>query len=396
MKDESNSGAPGPSTGHAPPDREGSPAATGVPASDVTQALAGYRRIVVITDGYSTPFLAKTAISLLRYRGGDVAAVLDSQADAADAGSLFGVDVDVPVIGDLSQVQDADALFIGIAPPGGRVPEAWRPILAQAVREGLDVVSGLHDFLTDDPALVGLAKTYGRRLIDVRRNAWKQTAECHPFRPGCFRVHTVGHDCTVGKMVVSLEIQRELSRRGEDAAFLATGQTGIMISGKGVPADCVVSDFINGAVERLVRDNEHHEFLLVEGQGSISHPAFSAVTLGLLHGAAPHGLVYCYEAGRDFVKGLGDVPIPPHESLIEALETVANLRHPCRVIGVAVNTRTLSPADASAEVRRASDTLGLPACDVYRDGAGVLADAVLALRDRATVPDGSRVPEGSR
>lgn len=347
-----------------------------------SRSVAQYRRIVLLTDGFSTPFLSKTAISLLRYRTADIVAVFDSQAEADDARALFDVDVDVPVIASLDQAPDADALFVGIAPPGGRVPTHWRPILHQATRRGLDLVSGLHDFLMEDAELVEAARRHGTRLIDVRRNRHKQTADGSGFRPGCLRVHTVGHDCSIGKMVVSLEIQRELVRRGEDAAFLATGQTGIMISGGGVPADCVVADFVNGAVERLVREHERHEFLLIEGQGSISHPAFSAVTLGLLHGAAPDALVFCYEAGREQVKGLDNVAIPPMESQIAALEAVANLRHPCRFVGVAVNTRALSPGEAATEVRRAADRFGLPACDVYRDGPGVLADAVIALRDR--------------
>lgn len=342
-------------------------------------SLADYHRIVLLTDGFSTPFLAKTAISILRYRTSDVAAVLESGAGVSTAAELFGVPGDVPVVACLEQVPDADALFVGIAPPGGRIPESWRPLLVEALRRGIDLVSGLHDFLTDDPGLLDLARRHGARLIDVRRNRFKETATGQPFRSGCVRVQTVGHDCTVGKMVTAVEIERELSRRGHDARFLATGQTGIMISGGGVPADCVVSDFINGAIERLVRQHERHDYLLIEGQGSLSHPAFSAVTLGLLHGAAPDGLVFCYEAGRGQVKGLDNVSIPPLSSLVTALETVARLRHPCRVIGVAVNTRTLSEADADREVQRARDEFGLPACDVYRHGAGALADAVLAL-----------------
>jgi len=167
---------------------------------------------------------------------------------------------------------------------------------------------------------------------------------------------------------------------GEDAKFLATGQTGIMVSGEGVPIDCVVADFVNGAAEDLVARNEQHDFLLVEGQGSISHPAFSAVTAGLLHGCAPDGLLFCYEAGREFVKGLNQVPIAPMKEQLRACEVMANLRHPCKFIGVTVNTRTLSPAAATAEIERAEQYFGLPACDVYRDGVGKLVAAAIQLR----------------
>lgn len=344
------------------------------------QDLTAYRRIVLLTDGFATPFLAKTAISLLRYRPSDIAAVLESKTSATTAGELFGIESCVPVVSRLDQVEQADSLFIGIAPPGGKLPSGWRGLIRQAIERRLDIVSGLHDFLSEDDQWRELASRYGSRLIDVRCNRLKVTAEGYRFPDTCVRIQTVGHDCTVGKMVASLEVQRELSRRGHDAAFLATGQTGIMIGGVGVPADCVVSDFINGAVEQLVREHEGHEFVLIEGQGSLSHPAFSAVTLGLLHGAAPDGLIFCYEAGRGCVKGLTGVPIPPMRRIIEALEAAARLRHPCRVIGIAVNTRGLDTDAADREVAQVATEFGLPATDVYRHGVQPLADAAETLK----------------
>lgn len=342
--------------------------------------LSHHRRIVVLTDGYATPFLAKTATSLLRYRTRDVLAVMDSSSDAKTADQLLGAGGEIPLVGGLDDVADADAVYVGIAPPGGKLPPEWRPIIEAAIDVGMDVVSGLHDFLNEDAGFRKRAAERGSRLIDVRRNRFKETATGDAFREGCIRVHTVGHDCTVGKMVVSLEVQRGLARRQHDTAFLATGQTGIMISGKGVPIDCVVADFVNGAAEQLVRFNQKHDFVLIEGQGSLSHPAFSAVTLGLLHGSAPDGLIFCYEAGREDVKGLDQKKIPPLEQLMEAYLTLANLRHPCKFIGVAVNTRTLSAEQAQAEIDHARTRFGLPACDVYRQGADVLVDAAEKLR----------------
>lgn len=340
--------------------------------------LRSYRRIVLLTDGYSTPFLAKTAISLLRYRGNDVAAVLDAELAGKDAGEVFGTGNGIPVVDSL--VPDADAVFIGIAPPGGKLPPTWRPILVQALNRGIDVVSGLHDFLSEDEEFASLAKSTGSKIVDVRHNRQKETATAAPFRAECLRIHTVGHDCTVGKMVTTLELERELAARKIDAQFLATGQTGIMICGEGVPIDCVVADFVNGAAESLVRRNEHHDVLLIEGQGCISHPSFSAVTLGLLHGSAPDGLIFCYEVGRKEVKGLDSVPLLPTRQLIDAYELAASLRHPCKVIGIAMNSRNVSPEQAVAERERVSAEFGLPVCDVYRDGAAPLADAVEKLR----------------
>ncbi|MFY9255146.1 MAG: DUF1611 domain-containing protein [Fuerstiella sp.] len=343
-------------------------------------AMTSHRRIVILTDGYSTPFVAKTAISILRYRTDDVIAVIDQQASGQTSQQLLNAGGNVPVVESLSAVDDADALYVGIAPPGGKLPDEWRSLILEALRRKIDVVSGLHDFLTDDHEYVSAAAKSGALLIDVRRNRHKSTAKRYVFRPGNLRIHTVGHDCSVGKMVASLEIQRGLTAAGHDAKFLATGQTGIMISGEGVPIDCVVADFVNGAAEELVQQNEQHAFLLIEGQGSISHPAFSAVTLGLLHGCAPDGLVFCYEAGRNQVKGLDNVDIPPLMDQMLAYESVANLRHPCKIIGIAVNTRNLTAEEANTELLRSEDRFGLPACDVYRTGADKLVDACLALR----------------
>lgn len=343
-------------------------------------AMRAHRRIAILTDGHSTPFLAKTAISMLRYRQSDVVAVIDKPGTGKTAQQLFGAGGDIPVVAELADVPNPDSLYIGIAPPGGKLPTQWRDIILQSLRAKLDVVSGLHDFLTDDEEYCQLARQVGRRLFDVRRNRHKETATRHRFRQGCIRIHSVGHDCSIGKMVTTLEIQRGLAQLGHDAKFLATGQTGIMISGEGVPIDCVVADFVNGAAEELMKQNEQHDFLLVEGQGSISHPSFSAVTCGLLHGTAPDGLVFCYEAGRNQVKGLDDVDIPPLQDQIKAYEVLANLRHPCRFIGIAINTRSLTSAEAEAEIARAETVFGLPACDVYRTGADKLVNACIGLR----------------
>ncbi|MEZ6133152.1 MAG: DUF1611 domain-containing protein [Planctomycetaceae bacterium] len=347
--------------------------------------MTSHHRIVLLTDGYSTPFVAKTAISLLRYRTGDVVAVIDQDAAGRTAQQLLGAGGDIPVVNSLESVAEADALYVGIAPPGGKLPEEWRPLILNAVRRGMDVVSGLHDFLTDDAEYVAAAAQTGANLIDVRRNRHKSTAKRLSFRPGNVRIHAVGHDCSVGKMVTTMEVRRGLEEAGHDAKFLATGQTGIMISGEGVPIDCVVADFVNGAAEELVQQNEQHDFLLIEGQGSISHPAFSAVTLGLLHGCAPDGLIFCYEAGREQVKGLDNVDIPDLTEQVRAYEHVARLRHPCRFVGIAVNTRNLTEEEAHAELYRAEKTFGLPACDVYRTGADKLVRACIALREEILV-----------
>ncbi|MDZ4852371.1 MAG: DUF1611 domain-containing protein [Pirellulaceae bacterium] len=343
--------------------------------------LRKHRRIAILTDGYSNPFVAKTGMSLLRYRTSDVVAVIDKSGAGQTAQELLRVGGDIPVVDGLSSLSDVDSIYIGIAPPGGKLPVEWRPLILEALQRKLDIVSGLHDFISEDDEYVSAALKSGSQIVDVRRNHFKETAQCPSFRHGNIRIHSVGHDCSTGKMVAAVEVERGLKAVGEDAKFLATGQTGIMISGEGVPIDCVVADFVNGAAEELVKQNEAHEFLLVEGQGSISHPAFSAVTLGLLHGCAPDGLIFCYEAGRKQVKGFNNIDIPPLEKQIEAFLVLSNLRHPCKLIGIAVNTRNLTASEADAEIANAEKVYQLPACDVYRTGADKLVQACIQLRN---------------
>lgn len=342
-------------------------------------SVKGYHRIVLLTEQMSDPFYAKTAMSLLRYRRDDIVAVLDSTHAGRSADDLFGIGDTVPVVSSLQNL-DADALFIGTAFPGGKLPEVFRSHVLDALHRGLDVVSGLHEFLCNDTEFCDVAQSHGCRLIDVRRNRECTTSTGEVLRSDCLRIHTVGQDCSVGKMVVSLETQRELANRGLDAAFVATGQTGIMISGDGVPVDCVVSDFVNGSVESLIRRQDHHDILLIEGQGSISHPSFSAVTMGLLHGCQPDALIYCYEVGRQGVKGLDHIPLLDHRRMIDSYEAVAALRHPTQVIGIGMNSRRVSREEADAERQRMQSEFGLPVCDVYRDGPAKLADAVLAFQ----------------
>lgn len=345
------------------------------------ERIATHRRIVLLTDGFSTPFLAKTAINLLRYRTEDIAAVLDASTSATTAAELFGVGQRIPVVGRLEDAPGSDALYVGIAPPGGHLPVAWKPIILQGISLGLDIVSGLHEFLIEDTDYTDAATRSGSTLIDVRRNTYKQVASAKGLSDRCVRIHTVGQDCSLGKMVTALEVQLGLAALGHDARFLATGQTGIMVSGRGVPIDCVVADFVNGAIEQWVLAEQSADFELIEGQGSVTHPAYSAVTLGLLHGAAPDGLIYCYEAGRTHVKGFDHVALPPIAQQMQAILQLANLRHPAQWIGVAVNTRNLDSPAARDEIKRANETFQLPACDVYRDGPRVLIEAAVQLRE---------------
>ncbi len=341
------------------------------------------RRIVILTEGSSDPAKAKTATGVLRYRGDEVVAVLDSTCVGKTAQELLGVGGDTPFVAELSDLpDDVDTLLIGIAPAGGGVPAKWRAHFEEPIDREMEIVSGLHLFLGDDPELSARADAKGVRVYDVRKppegipiatNAAKSTS--------CYRVHTVGHDCSVGKMVTSLELTRALGERGHSAKFLATGQTGIMIEGDGIPIDAVTSDFVAGAAESMVLEHQHNDFLVVEGQGSLIHPLFSGVTLGLLHGCAPQAMVFCYDPLREEIK-YGNAAMPPLREVASLFEQMASLITPSIIVGIAANTSALSESNAKAELERVGDEFGLPATDVVRYGPNVLVDAILEARER--------------
>ena len=337
-------------------------------------------RIIILTEGHTDPLSAKTAASVIRYRRAEVVAILDSTSAGRTSQELLHVGGDIPVVGSLADGPAADTLLIGIAPSGGKMPPPWRTTILDAIARGMSIVSGLHDFLSNDAELAAAAARGGVELVDLRKNCERDVATQQGIRAECLRILTVGNDCSVGKMVAAIETVRGLQAAGHDAKFLATGQTGIMIEGDGCPVDCVVADFLNGAAERLVRAHQHHEIVVIEGQGSLYHPSFSAVTLGLLHGTMPDGLVLCFEAGRRTARGLDHVRLPGLAEAKSLYEAVASVMHPCQVIAVAMNGRSLPEQEADARAGALEHELGVPVCDVLRNGPGRLIDAVLSLR----------------
>jgi uncharacterized NAD-dependent epimerase/dehydratase family protein len=338
------------------------------------------RRLVVLIEGCGNPLTAKTAINVIRYRPEQVVAVYDSTAVGKTSGEILGVGGDLPVIGSLDRAPGANTLLIGIAPPGGRLPAPMRRVVLDAIERGWTIESGLHEFLSDDPEFSAAAARTGAVLRDVRKNDERDVANRQDINERCLRIHTVGNDCSVGKMVAAVELTAGLKRAGHDAKFVATGQTGIMIEGDGCPIDRVISDFVSGAAEKLVLANQHHEIIVVEGQACLTHPRYSAVTLGLLHGTIPDGLVLCYEAGREHIYGMEPIPVPSLREIIRLNEIMAGVMHPCRVIGVAMNGRRLTADQAQQEQQRVEDELKLPVCDVLREGPEKLVAAVLELK----------------
>jgi uncharacterized NAD-dependent epimerase/dehydratase family protein len=337
------------------------------------------RRYLILTEGHTNPVRAKTACCVIRYRPEQVVALLDGCHEGQTTRDVLGLG-EFPIVSRVDQAPEANTLLIGIANPGGTLPDSWRAMILQAIERGMDIVSGMHEFLAEDPEFAAAAGKHGISLVDVRNRRLQRIARATEFREACLRVHTVGHDCSVGKMVVSVETTLGLQRQGVDAKFAATGQTGIIVEGDGYPIDCMVADFVSGAAEQLVLDHQAHEILMIEGQGSLVHPSYSGVTLGLLHGCRPHGLIFCYEPGRTSPLGLDHVSIPPLRTVVQLYEQAASIRGGCRVIGFAMNSRRMTRDATETERTRIRREFGLPVCDVIRHGPDELVAAVLALQ----------------
>jgi uncharacterized NAD-dependent epimerase/dehydratase family protein len=359
------------------------------------------RHLAVLAEGRFSPLDAKTAVGVLRYRPDQVAAVVDSTSAGRTSEACVGVGGAIPVVADLeaAAAHGADSLLIGVAPQGGELPAEWRATVEAAVARGWDVLSGLHFFLADDPKLAALAARTGANLIDARRPpAARPVAARRAASVGALVVLTVGSDCNVGKMTAAIELVRALEARGTRAAFVATGQTGIFIAGRGVAVDAVPSDFAAGVVEQQVIEAAPDvDVVVVEGQGALHHPGYSGVTLALLHGSCPRAMVLCHQAGRERVRVPGRRPagaedsqpsIPALDELARVYEQAAAWVSPARVVGVALNTAGLPEPGARAAIGRAEEQTGLPATDPVRFGAGRLAEAVESCRlgsDRATL-----------
>jgi uncharacterized NAD-dependent epimerase/dehydratase family protein len=339
-------------------------------------------KYLLLAEGFSAdPHYGKTAHGVLRYRREDVVAILDSTRGSGET------EDGVPVVATVEEALrlGPTAALVGVATQGGRFPPAWIEILRSCIEHGLDVENGLHVFLSDDPDLSALATEHGVELRDLRRPPSDlSTATGANLEIDATIVLTVGSDCAIGKMTVSLELDLEARRRGIRSVFVPTGQTGMVIAGWGIAVDAVVADFIAGAAERLVVEGHERggELLWVEGQGSLVHPVYSGVTLGLYHGSTPHLLVLCHEAGRTHIEGASGGPhlIPTLHELVELHERMALPARPARVVAVALNTRDLGHDEARGAIAAAEAETGLPADDPVRFGAAKLVDAVLAGR----------------
>ena len=268
--------------------------------------------------------------------------------------------------------------IIGVAPSGGQLVPQWVPRLIDLARAGIDIASGMHSKLTDIPELVAAAAGSGARLIDVRVPPAGIPVGNGRKRMGK-RVLTVGTDCAVGKKYTALALHRELAERGIPATFRATGQTGIMIAGSGIPIDAMVADFISGAAEVLSPDNDDDHWDIIEGQGALLHPSYAGVTLGLIHGSQPDAVVLCHDAGRGELLGMeGHFPVPPIDDVIDDVLRAAHVTNPdCACAGISVNTSAMAENERGAYLADLANTYGLPCTDPIATGMATIADALL-------------------
>jgi len=342
------------------------------------------KKLVILAEGSFSSTGSKTATGIIRYGNNPILAVLDSTKAGKTAGDIVGAGFDIPILASLDEVEErvgecGDVLAIGIAPRGGALPEPWKATLFQAFEKKMDIWNGLHLMMSEIPELASRAEKSGSRIWDVRK-----PADDIPVSSGFARnvdahvVLSVGSDCNVGKMTAVLELEKAAIERGRKAVFCPTGQTGIMIKGWGVPVDRLIGDFIAGGAERLVLEAaDEGDLILVEGQGSLAHPGYSGVTLGLLHGSMPDHMLLCYRAGDKEV-GVGyGVPVPSASDMIRYLEVAAEPVKPAPVIGIVVNTFHMDEDDARREMERVEKETGLPADDVVRFGPDKILDVVL-------------------
>ncbi|MEZ5673806.1 Uncharacterized conserved protein, NAD-dependent epimerase/dehydratase family [Thalassovita litoralis] len=273
----------------------------------------------------------------------------------------------------------AKTLVIGVANRGGIISPAWKKVLVAALEEGFDLASGLHNLLRDEPDLVAVAEACGRTLHDVRIPSVKYPIANGVKRTGK-RCLAVGTDCSVGKMYTALCVEKEMRARGMDADFRATGQTGILITGDGVPLDAVIADFMAGSIEYLTPDNDPNHWDIIEGQGSLFHVSYSGVTMALVHGGQPDALIVCHEPTRDHMRGLPGYRLPSLTAVRDMALTLAQVANPaCVVVGYAINTQHMAEDEAKAYLASVEADLGLPATDPFRFGAGKLVDALEAI-----------------
>lgn len=351
------------------------------PAIIPSKDIVPMRRILALAEARFSPLRSKTANGAIAYLPGEVVAVIDSTKAGKTAQEVLGYGGSIPVVADVHagmQFRPTD-LLIGIAPSGGRLPEEWRSWITTAMNNKLNVLSGLHTILSDDEEFARIARVNNVTITDWR----KIPEEFEVVSKGNYRTRkaktilTVGVDCNIGKMTTMLQVYNEFVRRGMKSDCIGTGQTGIMITGKGIAVDAIISDYIAGSIEKCIDASaaEGNEYIFVEGQGALTHQGYSGVTLGLMHGTMPDAMIMCVQPTRtvdDY-----HIPIPDLRRLIALHEEVIAIFKPAKVVGLGINSIGLTDEQSKEAAAEIEQRTGLPAIDAFRFGGGTLADALM-------------------
>src|ERR1043165_8817689 len=330
-----------------------------------------YRRLALLTQGGLDIYRNKTAMSMLRFRPSDVVCVLDAKHAGEDLEALTGAGAGIPIVATVQEAVELgiDWLVIGIATPGGHLPDELKMQVYDAIKQRIGIISGLHESIAGDPNMVALAARYAVELVNLRKlpNEDFPIGRALARETAAFRVLVVGTDASIGKTTVALELTRHLEARGIRARFVCTGQDGKLVTGRGVCVDRVISNFSSGAVERQVLGEARNgDILIIEGQDAILSPPYSGVALSLLHGSCPDAMILCHAPLRTHHRHT-DVPIPPLPVYRGLYEDMLAPLHPGKVVAVALNTMGLDLGAGQAELAAARKATGLPCADVVRD-----------------------------
>ena len=345
--------------------------------------LTPKNKVIIYAQGAFAGDSAKTGIGFIRYGLCETVGVVDKTLSGKTVNEIVPNLPPIPIFSSTDDAKkarnDADVLLIGIAPPGGKLPVEWMPDLKKAVMLKLNIVNGLHEFLTNDNELNLLSKKNSVFVWDVRKSNNNYPIANARLLDFSFQIIlTVGTDAAIGKMTIALELDKAAKKNDLASVFIATGQTGMMISGAGIPVDAIVGDFMAGAIEQeiinQVKDN--CKLVFVEGQGSILHPGWSGVTLALFHGSLPHKLILCHKAGREYLKNT-KVKIKSLNDFIKVYETISLPLRPAKVVGIGLNTSELDDVQASQAISIVEKETGLPTDDVVRNTGEKLLKACL-------------------
>ena len=337
-------------------------------------------RLVILAHDTLVGFGGKTARGVYFYSPHDIVAIVDRKHAGMNASQLFPGRRDVPIYRNIMEVpEDYDTLIVGSAPIGGKLPKDWREEIKFAIREGKTIVSGLHDFLSEDDEFRKLAEEYGAKIWDVRKPPENLRVADGSGR-GAPTVLVVGTDCSVGKMVTAIELHKEALNRGMSSAFVATGQTGIMVGcDEGYVIDRIAGDFMAGAVEEMVNRVKDREIIFVEGQGDLVHPAYSGVTLAILHGSYAKKIILAHDPTRKGHMEYEEFPIIPLEKSIELYEKLAEPISGGKVVGISIDGENITLEEIERYKEKIESELGLPAEDVLRFGVEEFFDRVIKL-----------------